>query len=102
MGGSHCHGSVNSPVLLGLKRLYFLLTFANDTQSDGLHTPGTQTTLHLLPQEGANLVADQAIEQSTGLLGRHLMLVNATGLLQGLSDAFFGNFVQQNAVNMVW
>jgi hypothetical protein len=66
---SHRHGSVNGPVLLGLKRLNFLLTFANDTQRDGLHAPGTQTTLHLLPQEGANLVAHQAIEQAACLLG---------------------------------
>ena len=98
---SHCHGSINRPVFLGLKRLNFLLTFANDTQSDGLHASGTQATLHLLPQERANLVAHQAIEQTARLLCRHLVRVNPAGLLQRFRDAFFGNFMQQNTINMV-
>jgi len=101
-GIRHRHGRVNGPVLLGLKRLNFLLAFADDPQRDGLHAPGTQTTLDLLPQQRANFVAHQAIEEAARLLGRHFVLINATGLLQRFSDAFFGDFMQQNTVHVVW
>ncbi len=59
---SRRHGSINRPVFLRLKCLNFLLTFANNTQSDGLDASGTQAPLHLLPQERADLIAHQAIE----------------------------------------
>ena len=59
---------VEQPVFLGDEALYLFLTLADYTQRDGLHAPGGEAALHLVPEQRAELVADEAVEHAARLL----------------------------------
>ena len=95
------HGRVDAPVFARHERLDGLFTVADDAQRYRLHPSGAQAALNVLPQQRADFVADQPVEQTARLLRRHFVLVDATGILQRLGHALAGDFVQQHAVHLV-
>src|SRR6185369_14162050 len=56
------------PVLDFLERLDLPLTLADDPHRHRLHPAGGKAAAHLLPEQRADLVTDQAIENAAGLL----------------------------------
>ena len=63
--------------------------------------PGRQTPADLLPEEGADLVADQAVEDAPRLLGVDPLLVDPPGLLERGLDRLLGDLVEEDAVDLV-
>ncbi len=95
------HIRVERPVFFRLKIGDFLIPFANNAQRHGLHATGTQIALHLFPQERADFVADQAVEETASLLSRHLVFIDPSRLLQGLGHPFLRDFVQHHPVDLI-
>ena len=59
---------VEQPVFLWDEALYLFLALADYAQRDGLHAPGGEAALHLVPEQRAELVADEAVEHAARLL----------------------------------
>ena len=84
------------PVFPGLEGLDF--SFALDDQPQGrrLNPAGRSSSANLLPQQRADLVSDQAVEDPPGLLGIHQSGIDLAGTIEGLSDGFLSDFVEEN------
>ena len=70
------------PVLLHLEGVDGRLAVADELQGDGLHPARAQPPLHLVPQERAQLVADQPVEHPPGLLGVDHALIDLPDAVQ--------------------
>ena len=88
------------PELLGLEGLDLLFALADEAQGHGLHAAGGQAAAHLFPEDGADLVAHETVEDAAGLLGVHLVRVDLAGLFDGLEDGLLGDLVEQDAVDL--
>ena len=62
-----------------------------------LHSSGRQAGTNLAPQQGGDFVADQAVENTAGLLGVDQVSVQLAGMAQGVVDSVFGNLVKHHA-----
>ena len=62
---------VQGPVLLRLKGLDLPLPVVHHPGGHGLDPPGGEASADLLPQQGAQLVAHDAVQNPAGLLGVH-------------------------------
>jgi hypothetical protein len=85
------------PVLLGDEGLDLALAVADELQGHGLHAARGEAAADLVPEDGADPVADEPIEDAPGLLGIHLLLVDVSGLLEGLLDGALGDLVEDDA-----
>ena len=65
--------------------------------ADGETSPGGALRLPACNQSQLN----QAIQHATGLLGVDQMLVNGAGILNGFENGVFGDFVKNNALDLV-
>ncbi len=64
-----------------------------------LHPAGGQAGLHLLPEDGGDLVAVQAVEDAAGLLGVDQAAVDLAGLVDGPLDGLGGDLVEDHAAH---
>ena len=64
------------PVLLGDERVDLALAIADQLQRDRLHAAGAQAAADLVPQQRADLVADQPVEDAARLLRVDHLLVD--------------------------
>ena len=85
---------VQGPVLLRLEGLDFPLPVVHHPGGHGLDPPGGEAPADLFPQEGAQLIAHQPVQDAPGLLGVHQVLVDGPGGLDALLDHFFCDFVE--------
>ena len=85
---------VQRPVLLRLEVLNFPVTVIHHPGSNGLHPARRQASLDFFPQQGAQLIAHQPVENAPGLLGVHQILVNVPGILNALTHHVFGDLVK--------
>ena len=92
---------VQGPVFLGLERLDLPLPVVHHPGGHGLDPPGGEATADLLPEEGAQLVAHQAVQDAPGLLGVHQVLVNGPGGLDALLDHLFCNLVEGHPLGLL-
>ena len=67
---------VEAPVLLGHEGPDLPLALADQADRDRLDAAGREAAAHALPEERADLVADQPVEDAPGLLGVHPLLVD--------------------------
>ena len=79
------------------------LALALDDQPHGdrLHAAGREGRADLLPQHGRELEADQPVQDAARLLGIDEVHVDRAGLLDGLEDGAFGDFVEDDALRLV-
>jgi hypothetical protein len=63
---------------------------------DGLDAAGGELGTDLAPQQRRDLVADQTVQQTPGLLGVHQVLVDGAGVVQGASDGGLGDLVENH------
>lgn len=87
----------NGPILAGLEVAYLSLAFDYEAKCDGLDAPGAEAAVELFPEKRAELVADDAVEYSAGLLGVDLVEVDVAGGFESVLDGGGGNFVEGNA-----
>ena len=96
LGGVELRGQ--APQLAGNEGGDLPLAVAEDPQGDALHPAGGEAAADLVPQERADLVADQAVQDPAGLLRVHLVGVDLQGVLKGVHDRALGDLVEEDAV----
>ena len=89
------------PVLLGDEPVDFRLAIAHQLQGDGLHPAGAETTADLVPEERADLVADQAVEHAPGLLRVDHLLVDLGGMLERREHALLRDLVEHQPADLL-
>ena len=85
------------PVLLGNELFDFAFPIGDQLQRDRLHPPGTETAPYLVPQQRADLVADEPIQDPACALRRHHLLVNGSRVEERLLNGLFRDFVEGQA-----
>ena len=85
---------VQGPVLLRLEILDLPIPVVHHPGSHGLDPACGQAPLDLLPQQGAQLIAHQPVQDAPGLLGIHQVLVDVPGTLNALAHHVFGDLVE--------
>ena len=88
---------VEQPVFLGDEAFNLFLALADYAQRDGLHAPGGKAALHLVPEQRAELVADEAVEHAARLLRLDEVHVYHVGLGYRAFDAVARDFVHSYA-----
>ena len=92
---------VDRPVFLRHEGLDLLLALHDKTRGNRLHAPGGQAAADLLPQQRAELVADDAVENAAGLLGIHQIIIDAARLLNAARYDVFRDLVERHALRLV-
>src|SRR6202035_3925557 len=82
------------PVLHRDELLDLPLSIAHELQRDRLHASGAQPSADLVPQEGADLVADESIEDAARALGVDHVLIDVFGMLERFLNGRLGNLVE--------
>src|SRR5262245_19848012 len=92
---------MEAPVLLGHEGPDLLLPLADEADRDRLDPARRQAPADLLPEERADLVADQPVEHSARLLGVEPLLVDSPRRLEGGLHGFLGYLVEEDAIDAV-
>ena len=98
--GGVAEEGVDRPVLLGLEGGDLGIALADQAQGDGLHPPGGQAGVNDLPQEGADLVAHEAVEDAPGLLGVDLAQVEDAGPVDRLPHRLGRDLVEEDPLDL--
>ena len=85
------------PVLDGHELQDLALPIGDQLQRDRLHAAGAQPTPDLVPEQRADLVAHQTIEDSPGLLCIDDMLIDSAGMLHRGANCLWRDFVEKDA-----
>ena len=85
---------VQGPVLLRLEGLDLPVPVIHHPGSHGLYPPGGEPAADLLPQQGAELVTHDPVQDTAGLLGIHQVLIDVPGLLDTLLNHLLGDLVK--------
>ena len=91
---------VDGPVFLRLEGLDLALAVHDHAGDDALHAPGGQAGAHLAPQEGRELVADDAVEDAARLLRVDQVHVDVARLLHRLGDGVLRDLVEGHAARL--
>jgi len=89
----------NIPIRSAGKGHAFPLALHNQSCRHRLHTAGGQTRPDLAPQHRGQLVAVQAVKDTTGLLRIDHIGVDITGLFKGLFDGVLRDLVEHHALD---
>ena len=89
---------VDFPVFFRDERTDLALTLNHQLDRYRLHTAGGQATGDLRPQQWRDHVADDAVEEATGLLGVDTVNVQLARLGEGFLNGFLGDFVEHHAL----
>ncbi len=84
------------PVLHRDERLDLPLALDHQPHRDRLHPAGGEAAAHLLPEQRADLVADQPVEDPARLLRVVLGLVERARVGDGLLDRLLGDLVEEH------
>src|SRR5216684_5119839 len=76
---------LDRPVLLAEEALDLPLAVDDHPQRHRLYAAGRESAPHLLPEQRADLVADEAVEDASGLLGVNERLVDLAWVLEGVA-----------------
>ncbi len=90
--------SVNMPVFLRLESLYFRFPITDEPDGHRLHPAGAQPPAHGFPQQRADFIPHQPVEDPPRLLGVNPVLVNSQGRFQRLLDGLGSNLMEKNPI----
>ena len=85
----------------GLKFRIILFALADDPHGDGLDAAGRESPFHLVPEDGADLVAHEAVENPPGLLGLVSVLVQGQGILDRCKHRVLRQVVEEHPVDLL-
>ena len=94
-------GHVDAPVFLGDEGADLPLPVHHHAGDHALNAAGGEAGAHLPPQEGAELVAHDAVQDPAGLLGVHQVHVDVPGVPDGLGDGGLGDLVEGDPLGLV-
>ena len=92
---------VDGPVFFRLKGFDLRLALHNHAQRHGLNPAGGKATAHFVPEQGGNLISDEAVEHAAGLLRVDQIAINVPGVLERLLDGALGDLVKGDAADAV-
>ena len=85
---------IQGPVLLRLEIFDLPIPVIHHPGGNRLDPACGQAPLDLLPQQGAQLIAHQPVQNTPGLLGVHQVLVDVPGAFNALAHHVFGDLVE--------
>ena len=91
---------IDRPVLLGDERLDLFFAFTHQANRDRLHATRRQATLDLVPQDRADLVTDEAIQDPARLLRVRLVHIDRAGCGDRGGDALLRDLVDEDAMEV--
>src|SRR5690606_19581891 len=90
----------DGPVLLGLEGADRGLPLRDEAERDGLYAASGEAGADRLPEDGANLVADEAVEDAARLLGLDLAHVDGARVLECAADGVPRDLVEQDTLEL--
>ncbi len=93
-------GGADVPVLDGLEGLDLALAVDDQAERHGLHAPGREAEGELGPDQGRDVVADDAVEDPAGPLRVVELLVELAGVAHPVVDALLGDLVELHALDL--
>ena len=84
------------PVLLRDERPDLRFPVADDPDGDGLDAAGGKAALHLVPEDGADLVTDETVEDPPGLLCLVPVEVEVMGMRDRVEDGLPREIVEED------
>ena len=94
-------GHVQGPVFLRHEGADLLLPLHDHPRCDGLDAARRQAAADLPPEQGRELVADDAVQNPARLLGVHEVAVDLARVGDGLGDDAAGDLVEGHAAGLV-
>ena len=91
----------NLPVFHGLESHDLSFAIDDNFDGDGLDASGGEASGDLFPKQGADLVTNNSVENTAGLLGHNLIHIKLLQISEGLLDGAFGDGVKDNAADAV-
>ena len=85
---------IQRPVFLRLESADLIFPIHHQSGSDGLHAACGQTAADFLPQQRGQLIAHDAVEDASCLLGIHQIIIDLTGMRDGFFDYLLGDLVK--------
>ncbi len=85
---------VQGPIFLRLEGFDLPFPVVHHPGGHGLNPPGGEAPADFFPQQGAQLIAHQPVQDAPGLLGVYQVLVNSPGGLNALLNHFLRNLVE--------
>ena len=98
----HCAGfaqqGCNIPEFFRYEDLDFFLSVADHLQGRGLDPSRRQTPLHLAPEQWADLISHQPIQNPPRLLGIHQLFIHQSRVFDRILNGRFRDFVEHDPV----
>ncbi len=91
LGFAEREAAVHFPAFIGDERLDLSLALDDETHRDRLDASGAEAPRDLLPQQGADLVAHDAVEDPPRLLGVDAVDIDRVGVAEGAGDLVLGD-----------
>ena len=92
---------VDAPVLHGVEGPDLPLPLHDQSDGDGLHPAGGQAGAHLLPQDRADPVPDEPVEDPASLLGVDELQIDRARVLDGLEDGIACDLRERDPLRLV-
>ena len=92
-------GALEGPVVGGVEGHALPLALHDDARGHRLHAPGRELRQDLLPEDRADLVAVEPVEDAAGLLGVDQRRVELARVGHGPGDRLGGDLVEDHAVD---
>jgi hypothetical protein len=89
------------PELLRRETLDFAFAFGDQADGDRLHATSGEALADLLPEERAQLVADETVKDAAGLLGVHEFHVYVTRVIERFVYGGRRNLVEDNTLQRI-
>ena len=89
---------IQRPVFLRLEGADLVFTIHDQTGGHGLDAAGRKASSDLLPQQRRQLVTDDAVQNTSCLLGIYQIVVNISGVCNGFPNHLLGNLVEGDTV----
>ena len=99
---AHAETSGDVVVLLGQEGVDLVFAVADHLRRHGLHAAGGKALFHLRPEDGADLIAHQAVEHAPRLLGVDAVDVDAARVLDGGLDGLHRHLVELDAAGRMF
>ena len=95
-----CEYGGDEPVFRRDEGADFAFFFDDHADGDGLDTAGTEALGDLFPEQRADLITDDAVQDAAGLLGHDAVHVEFAGIGEGLLNGILGDGVEDDAEDL--
>ncbi len=92
---------LQGPVLLLNKFFNLFLPFTDQAKSHRLNPSGTETAANIAPEQGADLVPYEAIQDPAGLLSINPVHIDRTGMFECFLDRVFSDLIKLDPAGQI-